>query len=782
MPAAGNQSGEPSFPTVGTGYVYFRPAWAGTPIRVALECDVITRTVGLSPDTFSATCSYVEFDKLNGSILGLYGTIELWFKGEPGGTVPGPNPNDEPVAAQPDVQLGLMYMISVTPEEIGYALGEADPRVLVYRLTFSDHRMGWAEPRGGQLMIGKVNPEPMPDGDTPLTNQQLAYKCLQAMGISSGAPASMSTVAPLRDLDWSAAHAPTELQTLLEHTGHTYAPLMAGPGLLVRPGLGADPMDLVPLDRLTMDLEVPTQDGRAVEVVLTSSPAGELITWDQDAPNGQRPEWKYVAQDPDDQDKWKPLADIPAITANGSVVDAYKKFCKDTDSTKRERLLGQIYRCIQIDPQKYPPGKAQLLSEVIDTDGTRSAPRIKRANVAIAHTSGAFLGQAMGTIEASQVITDANVLVFPHPICTLAASNSIARLDGSTATQAVPLTESNLKPTFTVEAWDTDAEVRLMSVFGFTSLSGPASSIAESSARSRLAGFYPFTAIHHDPSLQVIKRNNDASTSNRPAVEARAQSYAVACLRGEAGVARPVTLRGFYPMELSGRVSCVSYDIPGCRTDVTIDDFASPVRSVAGRPAPAAGNSGGNGGGSISVGQSSTTGRAQFRRPERAAKRYEQKAMERGTNGMGREIEPVAPNLSPAESLKFCWIKNLGKITGQIGRYTADMVAVINKVSVTGNLSLDDLTKGDGVTTVTSTPVIAWFPADLGTAAHSADGAKMLLAVLAGRDTNANKPLVLAIGGSSLPPPGGLYSVLMVIGQDTNGNPILGWDYPRMVY
>jgi hypothetical protein len=759
-----------SLPLTGSGVVTFRPSWSGTRPRVMLTLDAWTRTAGLAPDLNSAVIPYIEFEKLQGRLLGLRGDVEFWFRAHP-------DDSGDPV---PDVILNQIYLISATPEARGRVPGESTDRIISYRATFADHRIAWQPPRGGLLFDGRLNPEPLPDGETLFTNQQLANKCLAALGASQNAPASMNGTEPLRDLDWSAEHAPTALQELLEATGHVYCPSLSGPGSIQQPWItGDDPVNIIPAAHADTDQEMPSADARPVEVVLTSAPAAEIETWTDEA-STNRPSWKYVAQDPDDFDKWKPLAQIAAVTANGTVAQAWIKQCSATPIVKRDRLLRQMYRCIQLDPVRYPPGKVALLSDAVDVDGAIGPVSITRSHLCVKHAAGSFVALPTVKLDAEQVLSGPNVIVFPHPLCTGGATwQSVPALDGSTVSQAPVIPENDLKPTFSVEAYDAAAGRKKFSAFGYTIATGAVSDLSESGARDRLDGFYPFCAIHAEPSLQII-RVNDTDGTNRTTLETRASSYAEACLGQEAAPARVVTARAFVAIELSGRVSSVQYNLAACMTEMTVDDWQAPVRSLGGQSIPAGETIGSSSGGGVTIGAASSTGRPQQRLLTVQRRRSDAKSKRQGTQkdtkqaATAQAVSPVATN--PLSGLFLVEILN-PVATGSWGRYSCKWEALIVDIAATGPLTWTHLTRGDGVTSaVANTNGICLVPGESNRTSRYFTGQRGIATRVA---TAADgRPIFVFITGWVPPVAAGNYRVLQAV-SDGAGAFSLGFDHSR---
>ena len=537
----------------------FALAETGVRLRLSLESPWAVKP-GLTPDTHEATTTAAEAAKLPSSLVDVFGAIELWT-------------SDPDAGGGPAVTIAGVRLAQVLPERLGYGPGDALPRVLAYKLVFADFRAAFVEPRGARLFGGEVNPDP-PRGPTPpRSNSDLIGLCLGRMGSPAVLPANVDFVEPMRGLSWHGAHAPGELSRLLQHCGGVYVPKTTGVGAVEMIGLGLLP-DFAGLD-VESDVVTPAGDRRAGQVVVTSAPQAVVCTFDEAA--NQPPSWKYVAQNA--AGNWVPLAEVAGLEAGAAA--AVRADFKDVPEADRPRVRKQAYRVVRLDPAKFPPRQSPILGEVYQADGTTGDVRLKL--LAARQLAAGAWKNVLSTIPASSVDQARGLVFFDERVgrvTSSAAGGEGPDLDAG----FVEVPESQLKLTFSVEAFDPDTGDCEVYAAGYEG----AAATDPATAKAWMGGYRPGVACHCDPSLRLIRLNGQ--DVNRTELDARsgkiAQTLAAA---GGGSTARVVTLRGLTPVELSGRVSGVKYDLRGLRTVVEIDGYQSPVP-------PAAAISGGRGG------------------------------------------------------------------------------------------------------------------------------------------------------------------------------------------
>ena len=551
-------------------YITFRAGTAGP--RVYLGLDQLERRGGLEPDVWSAEVPYTALETLG---LGdvereVGGTVELWYADPP----PSSDGGDAPLTT-PDVTLGNCAIVDVVPAEWGIPLGETDPRAIVYRVAIADHRRAWVAPRGGLLLGGRLNPDPLPDGVSLVNNKTLMEQCAAAMGVTMTVPASVNDADPVREFDASFRHAPTALQELLEASGTVYAPLISGAAQVVKPGTAATPT--IPDDRLISNVAAKSIDRRASKVIYTSQPAAEIHSWTSAA--SSPPAWKYVAQDPDADDRWRPLADISAL--GGDAAAAWTAGLSGVAEAKRGRLLEQMYRCIQLDPAKYPPGQVQLLPRYVDVALKETAIRLRVTDLLVRQQDGTYYAQVDNQwLVPEHVVPEANVLVFVHPLLKIPGSPTNKRR-GRLGKSNVAIAESAIKPWFSVEGWDGDNSRKKLGTFGFKISGLAAVAMTEAESIDALTGYRPDTCILQSPDLQLV-RVDGTSSDNRSTMSDRAKTYA----RNAMGVTTPqlreVRIKGFLAVELDAAVSEIVYDRRAVETRLTLNGWHCPPRTSGG--------------------------------------------------------------------------------------------------------------------------------------------------------------------------------------------------------
>jgi hypothetical protein len=510
---------------------------------------------GLEPGVNTASIKYTEYASLPAVKQGLIGQVELWLQADP-------------ATDEADVVLHNQEIVQVRIERVGIVVGESSPRAIVYRLAFADHRHAWLEPRGGRLRVGIVNGRDAVIGASLTSNQSLAQQCMDAMGLPGTAPAGLSDAEPLRDLDWTFAHAPTELARVLEHCGYDYCPTDTGPGVLGRIGVGTLPT--WPAERLIYNLAFDVVDRRPLKLVIASAPSAVVRTYNEEA--DEPPAWHFVAQDPDDGFKWKRIDLIAQVGADP--IDAIRKGLPDASEEHRPQLWAQLFRCIQVDQTRFPAAQCSLLREVYDVDEavTPAEPQIL-LEIAVREREGAWVNREV-RVRARQVIADAGVLEFEE---------RLLKVDGGQAADlephAVNVGAANLAPLFSIEDY-ADGQ-RRCALFAYTYSVGVLTAQDEATAADWLTGYRPDVAVLNYPDLRQVVLNDD--TTNRATLDDRAKSYARAYVAQASATGREVKLRGFYAVSVDGRLSAVRYDFGELTTTVEVDGWNQPTGATRGR-------------------------------------------------------------------------------------------------------------------------------------------------------------------------------------------------------
>jgi hypothetical protein len=703
-------------------------------VFVYLTGGTVTRRGGLQPDVWTFIVPYSELAKLSLADVSVEvsGVVELWYSLAPA------------TAAVADVVLGNVAIVDIQPNQIDREPGDTTDKVISYQVAIADHRRAFVEPRGGRLFDGLLNRYPLPGGDTLLTNQQLMQKCATAMGVTLTVGTGVNDAQAMRDVDWRAAHAPTALQELLEHTGHVYAPLISGHAQVMLPGAGTAPT--VPGGRLIRTVTSKSVDRRPTTVIFLSAPAAKILTYNKNA--SPAPTWKYVIQDPAD-DQWKPLADVTALTGGAATV--WSKQFENLSEAHKGRIREQLYCCIQLDPVKFPPGKVVLLPKWFDTSLVERVPSINETTTLLVQDATGSFGQKNNVVSllARQVVSEANVLIFPHPLMKLATANTSIAIQQLNGTH-VPFPEAEIKPNFSVEAWDEENDRREYAVFGFNVASFSVSSMTESAAKDQLTGYRPNVCVYNQPDLQQVTINPGGSeTTNRTELQDRAETYARQVVRLGTPAMQVMTIKGFLAVELTGTVSEVSYDRESVTTTLTLNGWNVTARI---------GNDSQGGGGVGDSTISSGTTRQQSRGRRTSHERSRRRLSRIGTDSE-KMVEPARGKVVESVWPQLCLATEAEPIAGEKGRYTGKLWNVKVDPAATGNLTKENLGEAFGECEI-------WHLPEASTTTTVLREFDLLLCWQAPTHTTRGKPIVVTLPNQLV---GGTFVVKLAVAAGTHG-------------
>ena len=372
-------------------FVFFQPYSAdGSPVDgvfMAVEFDHgFKLTSSMKPNVNMARVSPIELQKL-GQNPGVTGALFWYFNNDPEADSDG---------SAADVVMTFISVVDVQVEELGES-PQLEPGVqaLVWRVYFSDWRDGLQFPRGGRLRLGIMNQSPPPPIATndptdtppdPYQNSELMQMCFDAMNISDWAtvPDDADNLAPVTNLQWHGTHAPTALADLMSKVGATFCPHMDGTAAVEIIGEG-DPPQPDDADVIAW-LNIPTIDRRGKYVIFSSAPTGKVSTQTIGGPASDA--WQFVIQNTDDiwfdvnnTKAWSDFCDSTGMPNNTRPIDLLNQSfvqlaagsASQADVTKiQNRVAAQLYRCIRLDPDTYPPDKMPVLNITMEADGSTS--------------------------------------------------------------------------------------------------------------------------------------------------------------------------------------------------------------------------------------------------------------------------------------------------------------------------------------------------------------------------------------------------------------------------
>lgn len=546
-------------------HVTFLPDGGSGRLRLTLDGEWTIRG-GLAPELNTAVVPYGELAKLPTPVGLTRGVVEFWWSADIG-------------AGDPDVRLDGWWLVDVSPETVGRGPGDVADSVQAYRLAFADHRHAFVPPRGARLFDGELNPDPPIQGQAALPNSELIRRALEAMNyvgappIPPGViPASVDAVPPMRGVVWDGEHAPTALDRLLGHVVHVYVPQADGTGRIVRPNTGLLPV--IPPDRLASAVVASSIDRRPTKVVVTSAPTAVVRTFEQGFYGAAGELWQFVVQDHADEMRWKPLG---AVLGGTQAQANFRQGLPNVPAEWRDHYMRQAYRCIRLDPARFPPRECSILREALrSSDGTPGGPPRLKLQVALQDLSAGTWVNREATLSPRSIVDGEGVMVFDEYLGTVdPVPPTQERPDLVPWFVAAPA--ASLQPTFSVEDWSQARGQKRYAAWGYTRQAGSlvpmdGGQIDGPNAAAHLRGYRPDTCIYSAPELRVVVYG-DTDGGNAAAMAEAAGQYAAELL-ADAGVARQdAVVKGFLAVDLSGRVSRISYSQRDASTSIEVDGW-----------------------------------------------------------------------------------------------------------------------------------------------------------------------------------------------------------------
>lgn len=723
----------PTTPAGGVAvYLDVRGGWSATP--------------GLRPDVNTATVLPSEYAKLPQPISNVRGTIH--FEWSSGGVDQG-------------VTLHNVELLAAVPVTEGRRPGQATAEIVEWELHFADARHAYAEPRGGRLFLGTVNPEPARPADTLAPNSELLDACTLAMGgFASAVPANVDAVAPARDLQWDGAHAPTELSKLLQHVGAVFCPHSSGLGTVQIPNAGLDPT--FPAGTVVSDLPAGGGDRRPSTLALISAPTAVTLTFTHEA-GADAPGWTFVAQDANGF--WLPLSEHPDLSADPAA-DVRNGF-KDVPEARRDLLAKQAFRVIRMDPDAVPARHAPILGEVYFADGSQGEPHLRHTLARQIGTGGEprWRNVADSVVYPAAINQEHNLLVFAERLGRVEADD-VEDLDANFEA----ITAADLRPTYTVESYNTQDNRRELygAAYGVNALGGVTASAA--SVESLTTGWRPDVAIHCCPELRLIRVNG--TDANLADCNSRAAQLAAA-LAPAIGTPRTVVLKGLHPVELSGRISGVRWSPRDGRTLVEIDGYATPTPMVRQGAFGGGGGSGGSGGGggvgasgpAVSAGAAASP--SPLQQPARTTDAAQQRAaaqrQKAGASGKSQVSRPVRP--TPQASGPAIVRVKVTAAKASLGWYDVTILKGVSALNDAAALT-------DAALGAVGRAASAYFPPDVQAGEHQLEDGAIYSGVLRG-ETSGGTPAIEIFGGA-----GGGGGIVHV---EITGDRAAGGSYPGLL-
>ncbi len=474
------------------------------------------------------------------------------------------------------------------------------PIVVKYRLVFADDRYRFAEPRGGRLNLGVINPSSTSAQDPDLTNKPATRKlsdlitdCLKAMGLDDvDLPPEADDVDPPEDLKWFGTHAPTELAKLLA---------MADCVLVLQPdatyevylrGDGADPD--IPDGRALPVATMSGSDGRGKTVIFTSFPTqiAMVLRADDDHHDFEPSNFRVVARkhDPgqDDDQAWVPI-DSCGVYGTSAITTLNQHFNGSSASQAEQE---SAYRYLQLDPDIYGPLVSPLLRKTWadpDSDdggeggGTsdetlpNQVDLVIKAVLAVPDPGTTTYRNSPTPVPIPIVGTyDANVLKLGLRLVKLPDDTpSTVDLDG----KCVAVDPSDLQCRIAVGQSEYDGERRLWKpgyfYSGFSGTADAMTTLGASDAEAAMSD--PDAIVITVPDLVAVQYGEDGDGPyNKDALVDRCRSMAARYLQDASKPPRLLAAVGFLDFTFDGTLSEVEIDQEAVLTRFRVDSWFRP--------------------------------------------------------------------------------------------------------------------------------------------------------------------------------------------------------------
>jgi hypothetical protein len=529
-----------------------------------------TWDAGVRPSQFNAVASYIDIEAMQASAgaakvvdWGAAGELQFYF-------------DFPPNAATGKADLTLKGWRIIDVQGINPLRVVADPskvRFTEYRLTLADARDQFEFPRGGTLLKGDLNREPLnADGSkdaygrTVVTIQKMVQWCVDAMGANLTVPQELSDVPKIFNVEWRGNHAPTELARILEHARYTFCVKRDGTFTIEPMGKGTAPTP--PPDRTTMDAPYPGVDRRGAMVVFSSAPlatvnTGTLTVSDGDGDSDAELEWVVMEED----GGWEVLKDAKILEKQDPETIIRNNF-ENIKAVNRQRVRNFLYSAVRVRrDQAGPQPMMRYAFDKFTSAGGASGAANKVAWTQIKVLSKGLIVDASGTgfklpddyveVPATQLMDHGRVLVLRYTQGKFADG----KRSGDLKSDFVKLDRDDLRVRVTREVWEKQSDQEWEPHFrryGFIQEVGGIRALTDSEIETNLASGK--AAFISEPRLREVRY--DDAIQNATESKSLARSLATAYIGGSGNEAKVVGVAGYFAgVELSGLVNQVRYNL-----------------------------------------------------------------------------------------------------------------------------------------------------------------------------------------------------------------------------
>lgn len=489
-----------------------------------------------------------------------------------------------------NVEIFDWRLIDVTPVTHGATDDNPTNRPLEWDLTLEDGRWRLQGDRGGLLMQGVLNPT-LPDGSIvpglKKTNSELVALCIAAIPmtfregvLSAPVIAKMNAIEPPAELVWRGAHAPTQLQRLLEWTRCCFAYNQGGTysihTLVDPPNVPSNPYipDVAKLPSSRHTITPPDHEGKCI---IASCPTRHLIqrvrTLYQSSPyEPPRPlQWVGVETD----GSVHPLTDLSWWPVSKTPLQVFRNKFKDVDDDHRRLAQSCVFRMVRLHDDDLAEDWT-LLQRLVDENAAPPSARgeplgvLVKSNASYQDHLGAWINPT-GPVPVEDVRFDLErgVFIFSRPQVRLNLSRSYAPEQ-----EAEELVGAQLSITFGHHPNAGDHTDYFMGVYKWDDGSSQVVKVEtpdpETAITDALAEGVP---VYRFPDLQLnyieqAHPSTDIDVQNSAAIEAIALGYAKAMITAQEAVFEVQEYPGLHNLDPDHSSTLIVWDPNNLMTTV----------------------------------------------------------------------------------------------------------------------------------------------------------------------------------------------------------------------
>lgn len=443
--------------------------------------------------------------------------------------------------------------------------GDAVP--LEWDLYLEDGRWRLTGDRGGALFDGVLNRiDAAGNIIAPvLKNSDLVTRCIAAIGglsyreglpLSAGLIASLDAFNPPTEIMWRGAHAPTELQRLLEWTRHAFAfnqhghysivKLVDPPAAPTPPAIEQTPL---PSGQVTLQPE------SAGKCIITSAPTRNLIQRNRTLLGGQPTSRPLTLVGVDVDGSIKPLTTLTWWPSGKTALQVFQTEFADVAAEHRGLAEASVYRMWRLHDDDLAAGWT-LVSRLLGADAAGKEPVgfVLKSSAAVQNQHGDWVNPIpVGVIAGANFDLRQGIITSPRPLARVSATSKALHAN------AVQLSGLQLDFTFCHLPNAGDATDYFNAVYYVDAMGEVVEDTSPTALADALAEGVP---VHRFPDLQVHYAETPLEPGpvfeqNLDEIKAIALKYAKAIITSQSAKVDVREYPGLHDVDPNGSVSRV---------------------------------------------------------------------------------------------------------------------------------------------------------------------------------------------------------------------------------